>query len=170
MELFHGSIVPVISPKLIYSGKGRDFGIAFYTTNLQSQAERWAWRHAKINRLNGQEDANAIITVYDFDVASVNGVLKWLDFPEANVDWLEMVLKCRSDANYIHGYDIVSGKIADDSVGRTISYVQQGIMRKEDALERLKYQIINTQIAFCTDIALRFLKYQRHYVISKEPL
>jgi len=65
MKLYHGSIVPVSSPMLIYSGNGRDFGTSFYTTNLQSQAERWAWRHAKISRINGQLDAKAIISVYD---------------------------------------------------------------------------------------------------------
>ena len=170
MKLYHGSIVNVSSPMLIYSGKGRDFGTAFYTTNLQSQAERWAWRHAKISRLNGQPDAKAIISVYDFDDVSAHNELKWLDFPEANIEWLEMVLKCRGNVDFVHGYDIVSGKIANDSVGRTISYVQQGIMRKEDALERLKYQRINNQIAFCTNDALRFLKYQIHYEITQETL
>ena len=81
-----------------------------------------------------------------------------------------MVLKCRTDINYVHGYDIVSGKIADDNVGRTINFVQQGIMRKEDAIERLKFQEINNQIAFCTVEALHFLEFKDCYEIEQEPL
>lgn len=38
---------------------------------------------------------------------------------------------------------IVCGKIANDNVGETVSYVMQGIMRKEDAVERLKFEKIN---------------------------
>ncbi len=51
-----------------------------------------------------------------------------------------MILKCRSDNTYSHKYDIVVGKIANDNVGETVSYVLQGIMRKEDAIDRLKFE------------------------------
>ena len=60
-----------------------------------------------------------------------------------------------------HGYDIVIGKVADDAVGETINYVTQGIMRKEDALERLRFQKINNQIAFCTERAIKYISYVR---------
>ncbi len=70
-----------------------------------------------------------------------------------------MVVKCRSDITFRHGYDIVSGKIANDNVGETVSYVMQGIMRKEDAIERLKFEKINNQIAFCSEKALKELKF-----------
>ena len=61
-------------------------------------------------------------------------------------------------------YDIVEGKIADDNVGETVSYVMQGIMRKEDAIERLRFEQINNQIAFCTEAALRTLHFQNSYI------
>ena len=48
---------------------------------------------------------------------------------------------------------------ADDNVGETISYVAQGIMRKEDAVERLRFEKINNQICFNTEKALSYLKY-----------
>ena len=170
MILYHGSTVAVQFPRLIQSDKGRDFGTAFYLTDLQVQAEKWAWRHARINRLNGLLDAKAIVSVFVFDEVEAHSSLKWLELPQANLEWLELVLKCRGDISYNHGFDSVSGKVADDNVGRTVSYVQQGIMRKEDALERLKFQQINNQIAFCTLKALQFLHYQKHYSITKEPV
>jgi hypothetical protein len=83
------------------------------------------------------------------------------------MEWLEMVVKCRSDIAYRHGFDIVSGKIANDNVGETVSYVIQGIMRKEDAVERLKFEKINNQIAFCTELALAQLHFVESYIVER---
>jgi hypothetical protein len=54
---------------------------------------------------------------------------------------------------------VVCGKIANDSVGETVSYVMSGVMRREDALSRLKYERINDQICFCTEESLGALKF-----------
>ncbi len=78
-----------------------------------------------------------------------------------------MVLKCRNDKSYKHNYDIVIGNIADDNVGETVSYVIQGIMRKEDAIERLKFEKINNQIAFCTERSLDTIKFCESRNISQ---
>ena len=82
------------------------------------------------------------------------------------MEWLEMVVACRSDKRYRHNYDIVMGKIANDNVGETVSYVLQGIMRKEDAVERLKFEKINNQIAFCTEAALEKLHFVESYIVE----
>ena len=82
------------------------------------------------------------------------------------MEWLELVVKCRGDINFVHGYDIVSGKIANDNVGETVSYVMQGIMRKEDAIERLRFEKINNQIAFCSKVALKELTFIKSYVVE----
>lgn len=83
------------------------------------------------------------------------------------MEWLETVVRCRSDLSFRHRYDIVIGKIADDNVGETVSYVVQGIMRKEDAIERLKFEKINNQIAFCTDRALSQLRFIGSYTVKE---
>ena len=87
-------------------------------------------------------------------------------FPEPSLEWIDFVVDCRSDVSYRHGYDLVIGKIANDRVGETISYVVQGIMRREDALERLKFQQINNQFAFCTEKAISKLKFLRSYEVE----
>lgn len=79
--------------------------------------------------------------------------------------WLNLIIRCRTDIKFNHGYDIVEGKIADDSVGETITYVIEGIMRKEDAIERLKFQHINLQIAFCTERSLDSLNFKESYEV-----
>ena len=78
-----------------------------------------------------------------------------------------MVIKCRSDLNFKHGYDIVTGKIANDNVGETVEYVLAGIMRKEDAVERLRFEKINDQICFCSEESLKALVYKETYTVKK---
>ncbi len=77
-----------------------------------------------------------------------------------------MIIKCRTNPSYKHDYDIVEGKIADDVVGETILFVIDGIIKKEDALERLKFQKINSQIAFCNDKSLKLLKFKECYEVK----
>lgn len=65
------------------------------------------------------------------------------------MEWLDLAVQCRSNPDFQHGFDIVEGKISNDNVGETVSFVMQGIMRKEDTMERLQFEKINNQIAFC---------------------
>ena len=44
MKLYHGGLIPIEHPRIIQNELGRDFGFAFYTTDIQEQAERWARR------------------------------------------------------------------------------------------------------------------------------
>ena len=166
MKLYHGSIVAVEIPRIIRSTIGRDFGFGFYTTDIKEQAERWASRRKRTARRNGDMNARAIVSVYEIDIEAARNSLNFKDYPEASMDWLEMVLACRSDKDFSHPYDVVTGKIANDSVGETVSYVLAGVMRKEDAIERLKFQQINNQLAFCSERALTFLKYISNYIVE----
>lgn len=162
MILYYGSIIQVKEPRILKNEIGRDFGFAFYTTDIKEQAERWAVRKAKIT--NRRESGHVgVVSVYEWEE---NSVLDILRFSGPSMEWLEMVVKCRSELSYQHGHDVVIGNIADDNVGETVSYVLQGIMRKEDAVERLKFEKINNQIAFCTDRALEQLHYKNSYEIE----
>jgi hypothetical protein len=166
MKLYHGGLIAVESPRIIQSDFGRDFGFAFYTTDIKEQAERWALRRQKSALHNKDIHAKAMVSVFDFDMDAARQQLEFLDFPQASMEWLDLVVACRSNTSYSHGKDIIAGKIADDNVGETITYVLSGIMRKEDALERLKFQKINNQLAFCTDRSLLFLKYDTCYIVE----
>ncbi len=160
MILYHGGIKEIKTPKIIKQNSGRDFGFAFYTTDIKEQAENWAKRKAKIQK--NTENKKAIVNIYEF-IETPNLKIKKLDKP--NKEWLDMVINCRSYSDFIHGYDIVIGKIANDRVGETIAFVLKGVMRKEDAIERLKFQNINNQIAFCTNESLNNLKFIKSYFV-----
>ena len=167
MKLYHGGLQPIESPRIIKGEVGRDFGFAFYTTDIREQAERWALRRRRTAKRNGDLSASAVISVFRFDDALARQQLRFRDFPEVSMEWLDMVVACRSDVNFTHGFDIVTGKIANDNVGETIAYVLAGVMRKEDALERLKFQKINRQLAFCTETALSYLTFESAYAVEE---
>jgi len=101
----------------------------------------------------------AVVNQYEWDEVVAREVLNLKAFQGPSMEWLDMVLECRSNILFKHEYDIVIGNIANDNVGETVSYVLQGIMRREDAINRLKFEKINNQIAFCTEKSLSSLKY-----------
>lgn len=160
MIVYHGTTLEIKEPKIIKGEIGRDFGYAFYTTDIKEQAERWAIRRAKLMSRKTKSVVRATVNVYEW---IPTGSLREKRFEGATMDWLEMVIQCRGNSFYKHDYDVVIGKIANDNVGETVSYVMQGIMRKEDAIERLKFEKINNQIAFCTEAALWELAFIKSY-------
>lgn len=165
MILYHGTTLRIEQPRIIRSEIGRDFGFAFYTTDIKEQSERWALRRAKIEERKTKAPCSAIVNIYEWS-RDLTG-LSYQVFPEPSMEWLEMVMRCRSNIEYQHGYDIVEGKIANDNVGETVSFVMQGILRKEDAVERLRFEKINNQIAFCTERALETLTFVDSYILER---
>lgn len=160
MILYHGSDVEVENPKIIKSEKGRDFGCAFYLTPIKEQAERMAKRKQRMNK-----SSKAIVSVFEWDKKEIS-CLKYKLFKNPDLEWLDLIIECRTNPSFLHGYDIVEGKIADDSVGETILFVIDGVIKKEDALERLKFQKINSQIAFCSEESLKLLRFTKSYEVK----
>ena len=50
MKLYHGSTVIVDKPLVSYGRENLDFGKGFYTTNMQSQAEKWVQRFISLGK------------------------------------------------------------------------------------------------------------------------
>lgn len=163
MILYHGTTMEIPHPEIRVNEVGRDFGFAFYTTDIKAQAERWAIRKAKLERRRLRQSCQAVVNVYEWNEKAAAFSIK--AFGGASMEWLDLVVACRSDRTFSHPYDIVIGKIANDNVGETVSYVAQGIMRKEDAIKRLKFEKLNNQIAFCTQNALQTLKFVKCYTV-----
>lgn len=159
MILYHGSNIEVSEPKIITSDVGRDFGFAFYLTPIQEQAERWAKR-----KTDYAKSGKPIVSMFEWDENTTELSIK--EFKNQNEDWLDLIIQCRSNTKYRHDFDVVIGKIADDTVGETITYVLIGIMRKEDALKKLKFQKINSQYAFCTEKALASLTFLHSFEVK----
>ena len=160
MRIYHGSTAIVEEPSIIRCEIGSDFGYGFYTTDNKEQANSWAKRRAMFENRKGIRHAHLVINIYECNDCSVANVLKIKEFDGITMEWLDMIVNWKRDLSHAHPYDIVIGKIINDDVSETLSYVLQGFMKKEEALERLEGQKINNQIAFCSEKALSYLTYQ----------
>ncbi len=150
MILYHGSSLEISEPDLLHSRLDVDFGCGFYTTPLYSQAEKWCGRFKR----RGEK---GIISTYYFDEA-VLGDLKVLQFESYSEEWLDFILKCRSVTD-TSDYDIVIGGVANDKVFNTVELYFDGLIEKNEAIKRLRYEQPNQQICFRTELALSKLSF-----------
>jgi hypothetical protein len=158
MILYHGGTDIIEKPEIRPPFLGRDFGKGFYCTDIFGQAEKWAKRQAFIRRKEG------ILNIYEFDLEISQSTLNVKLFEDYSKEWLELILKCRKDPQYIHGFDIVFGKIANDDVGETVQAVLNGLMPLDFALQKLSFMQSNNQYSFCTEKALaniRFMEFKK---------
>lgn len=161
MRVYHGSTVVVDSPKIITPNRPLDFGKGFYLTSLQHQAEKWAIAKSKIKR------ELPIVSVYKLDLDKVKVNYKVKSFEFANEEWLDLVEVCRKDKNYVTGYDVIIGEVADDRVYDTINLYLDGLIPKEIALERIKYKYQNDQICiFNKEVIDKYLIFETSYEVK----
>ncbi|MCL2844608.1 MAG: DUF3990 domain-containing protein [Chitinivibrionia bacterium] len=153
MKLYHGGTDIVEAPRIIFNEQGRDFGFGFYTTDIYEQALKWAKRQGRIR------EKQAILNVYEFDENKATKDLVSKKFSDYSVEWLKLVVNCRSNPQFRHDFDIVFGKIADDDVGETVQAVVDGLMPMDFALQRLTFMPANNQYAFCTEKSLNYIRF-----------
>jgi len=155
MILYHGGTDIIEKPTIRPQTGGRDFGIGFYCTDIRGQAEKWAQRQARIRK------QPAILNIYNFDDEPAQRDAHFKTFGDYSKDWLELVINCRKDLHYIHGFDIVHGKIANDDVGETVQAVLDGLMPLDFALQKLAFMPTNSQYCFCTEKSLIYLGFTK---------
>jgi len=151
MILYHGGTDVVERPVIRLRSAGRDFGMGFYCTDIRSQAEKWARRQARVRK------QTAVLNIYEFDVDIARRAYNFKSFDNYSIEWLELVINCRKNLKYIHGFDIVYGRIANDDVGETVQAVLDGLMPMDFALQKLVFMPSNNQYCFCTEKSLTLL-------------
>ena len=161
MTLYHGSSFIVERPQVLNEFTGRDFGVGFYTTTIKQQAIGWSVRKAKIDLRAGKKSIPILNSYECKDFSELND-LEIKIFEGVSMEWLDFVVANRSNPSFTHEFDIVIGSIANDNVGETVAYVIAGVITKEVALERLKFEKINDQVCFNTTKSLEYLKYIGH--------
>jgi len=154
MILYHGGTDIVDKPAIRLQSASRDFGMGFYCTDIRSQAENWAKRQGRLRKLT------PILNMYEFDPDCAQKNLSFKLFKDYSLEWLEMVINCRKNLQYTHGFDLVYGKIANDDVGETVQAVLDGLMPLNIALEKLKFMPSNSQYCFCAEKSLLFLGFR----------
>jgi len=151
MILYHGGTEIIEKPVIRPQSGGRDFGKGFYCTDIRGQAEKWAQRQGRIRKLT------AVVNRYEFDMDRAQRDLNLKLFTDYSEEWLDLVVNCRKNPQYIHGFDIVYGKIANDDVGETVQAVVDGLMPFDFALQKLAFMPSNNQYCFCTEKSLAYL-------------
>jgi elongation factor P hydroxylase len=148
MILYHGGTDIVKEPMIISAEQGRDFGFGFYTTDIYEQAAKWAKRQGRIRK------KQAVLNIYEFDSGKAAEELKFKEFVEYSIEWLEFIVNNRANPSFQHSFDIVFGKIANDDVGETVQAVVDGLMPLDFALKKLSFMRANNQYAFCSEKSL----------------
>lgn len=143
MKVYHGSSVAVSVPEIRSGRFSKDFGDGFYCTTLLEQAKRWASRKKP-----------SVVSLYEYLPSEG---LKVLEFTEMTDDWLDFIVNCRRGIS--HNYDIVIGAMANDQVFNYINDYVDGILTKEQFWVLAKFKKPTNQICFCSENALKCLKY-----------
>ena len=141
--IYHGSYCKVEKPKIMDGKFTIDFGKGFYCTILSEQAEKWAKKYD-----------TPVINMYEYNE---NTKLKIKDFTVMTEEWLDFIINCRSGNQ--HNYDIVVGAMADDQVYNYVNDLINGTITREAFWELAKFRHPTHQIAFCTDEALKCIKF-----------
>ena len=159
MKLYHGSVHVVENPIILDVQRMLDFGKEFYTTSSKEQAEKWAL----IKQKREDNNSKAIVNVYEIDqqlLVSNRYVIKI--YNEASEEWLDFIVGNRNN-NTNHAFDIVKGAVANDTLYRTLSMYESGILTKPETISRLKIHVLFDQISFHNQIVLKELIYTEFY-------
>lgn len=151
MKLYHGSYLEIPRPDLEHSRDDVDFGRGFYTTLLYEQAEKWCGKFKRRGK-------DGFISCYSFDDDALES-LDVLEFDSYSDEWLDFVLNCRRE-NDSSKYDVVIGGVANDKVFNTVELFVDGLIEKDEALRRLRFEEPNIQICLRTTKSLSHLRFE----------
>ena len=158
MKLYHGSLIPVENPRIMEKEFYRplDFGTGFYTTTSFEQALRWVMIRLELDK---SKDFGYVMS-YDFNEAMIlNAQLKVKKFEGVSSEWLHFVAENRLQGNVEHGYDIVTGPVANDRVYTVLNLFEGGFIDEVNAMSRMKAHRLADQMLFHTEKALVALRY-----------
>lgn len=144
--LYHGSKEIVDYPEVRKSKYAKDFSWGFYCTKNLEQAKKWARRFRE----------NGTVNYYKY---TTNSDLCILKFDKLSDEWLDFIAKCRN--GYVHGYDIVEGPMADDTVWNYVQDFLEGTITRVAFWELARFKYPTHQISFHTLKALDCLKFER---------
>ena len=153
MKIYHGSIEKVENPEIRESNRTLDYGRGFYTTTSYEQAEAWVRR-----RMSEKKVSLGYVCVYEFDKDSLQN-LDALIFDPTTDEWLDFVMKNRTQRGYVHEYDLVYGPVANDKVYAAFALYEGGLIDKKTLISELKSYKLVDQYLFHTAKSLQYINY-----------
>lgn len=153
MRLYHGSLVLVETPEIRESNRTLDYGKGFYTTTSFIQAEEWVKR-----RLKEQNASKGFVNEYKFDPSALDK-LNCLIFKSTTEEWVDFVMKNRTQRDFNHDYDIVYGPVANDRVYAAFALFEGGVLNKQELIAELKTYKLVDQYLFHSEASLKSLNF-----------
>lgn len=153
MKIYHGSIEMVECPEIRESNRTLDYGQGFYTTTSYEQAEAWVRR-----RMNEKRTSRGYVCAYELDECALQN-LKTLIFEQPTEEWVDFVMKNRTQKGYVHDFDIVYGPVANDRVYAAFALYEGGLINKQALIAELKAYKLVDQYLFHTEKALQTLTF-----------
>lgn len=154
MILFHGSKITIEKPDVLHSRKHVDFGPGFYTTPIYEQAKNLCRRYTALGY-------DAYISKYELDDEIFKSDAKIMRFDSYSDEWLDFVFSCRMGKDETD-YDVVIGGVANDKVFDTVELFFQGLISRDEAMGRLRYEKPNMQVCIRSQNVLdQYLRFER---------
>ncbi len=155
MTVFHGSDREITQPDVLHSRREVDFGVGFYCTPYQEQAENWCRKFIRQGR-------PGTVSQYTIDEEAFKDC-RVLKFAEYSGEWLDFITKCRKGLDDTT-YEIVIGAVANDRIFDTIELYFQNLINRSEAIGRLKYRKPNLQLCLRSQNVLdQYVKFERSW-------
>ena len=152
MKLYHGSLEVVSEPRIITPNRTLDYGRGFYTTTSYEQAEQW------VRRRKGTQHSVGYVNVYELaDILPDD--IKQLRFDSPTEEWVDFVMRNRTEKGYEHSFDIVYGPVANDRVYAAFALYESNLLDKEGLIRELRAYELVDQILFHTEQSLQHLTF-----------
>ena len=143
MTVYHGSYTAVPNPRIIIDTQTKDFGPGFYCTCIRRQAQEWAMQHT-----------TPTVSTYSVQISPD---LSILEFEGMTEEWLDFIIACRSGRP--HGYDIVTGPMANHQIASFVCGYQNGSLSREQFRVLAELDHPTHQITFCSSQSLKCLTF-----------
>lgn len=153
MKLYHGSLEIVQKPEIRKANRTLDYGSGFYTTTSYEQAEAWVRR-----RMDEAKQNKGYVNVYEIP-ESLLTELRQLLFQSPTEEWVDFVMRNRTEKGFVHDYDIVYGPVANDRVYAAFALYEGGLLNKQDLIKELKAYKLVDQYLFHTERAVQALTF-----------
>ena len=181
--LYHGTIYDFDDID-VSAGKGyKDFGKGFYVTADYHQACRFlrtAIGKAIKNKVPNVNEKVGYVSIFEYELCP-NSDIKYHEFKTSDVDWLHCIVAHRkhgilySELSKWKYFDIIAGKIANDSTNQVLTAYINGFYGEvgtyeadETAIKFLLPENLSNQICFRSEKSLTNLCFKDFKIVELE--
>lgn len=153
MILYHGSLERITTPEIREPNRTLDYGAGFYATTAYTQAEEWVRRRMK-------ESFASIGYVNEYVLRTeLLEQMHCLFFTSPTEEWLDFVMRNRTERGFTHNFDVVYGPVANDRVYAAFALYEGGLLNKQNLIAELRTYKLVDQYLFHTPRALEAISF-----------